>query len=232
MRKRFLAVATVVVATAALATATPAGAAATQTLALWNMNEASGSTVLVDSGGHGINGKIGSHIILNGSYQNFPYVKGGDGGIVDPQHLDLITNGLLNPGTRDYAITLRLKFTLALGNPLQKGQTGTVGGFFKIQLDDGGGRILCSFVSPTGSGSVWSSNTINDGLWHVVTCTRTATQVTVTVDGKVTGTIKHATGSISNTWPLTFGGKSKCDQVKVFCDYFTGQIDYVKIQTS
>ncbi len=232
MRKLTAAVAGMIFTTATLATALPAGAAATKTLALWNMNEAAKSTVLQDSSGHGINGTIGAHVVSNGSYENFPYVPGGDGGIVDAQHLDLVNNSQLNPGTRDYAITFRLKFTLALGNPMQKGQTGTPGGFFKVQLDGGGGKILCSFVSPTGSASVWSSNTINNGAWHVVTCTRTATQVSVTVDGVVVGKIAHATGNISNTWPLAFGGKSKCDQVKTFCDYFTGQIDYVQIMTS
>ena len=231
MRKSLLTMTMIAVVAAALAVAGPAGAAATKTLATWNMSETAGS-VLVDSSGHGLNGTIGSHVKLNGSYHNFPYVQGGDGGLVDPAHLDLVNSALLNPGTRDFAITLRLKFTLALGNPLQKGQSGTTGGFFKIQLDDGGGKIACSFVSPTGSASVWSSVKVNDGLWHVVTCTRTAAAATVTVDGKVVGTIAHATGSISNTWPLSIGGKSKCDQVKTFCDYFTGQIDYVQIHTS
>ena len=128
----------------ALATASPARAAATQTLALWDMNEPASSSVLVDSGPNQINGAIGSGVSLNGSYHDFPYVPGGDGGQLAPQHLDLVSSPLLNPGTRDYAITMRLKFTLALGNPLQKGQTGTVGGFFKVQLDGGSGRILCS----------------------------------------------------------------------------------------
>jgi hypothetical protein len=220
------------VASTVLLTAPPAGASATQVLATWSMNQPAGAKVLQDSSGHGINGTIGAHVVSNGSVETFPYVPGGDGGLVDPQHLDLVSNAKLNPGTRDFAMTFRLKFTLALGNPMQKGQSGTPGGFFKVQLDDGGGKILCSFVSPTGNASVWSSMTINDGKWHVVTCTRTATQVSVTVDGVVAGKIAHATGNISNTWPLAIGGKSKCDQVKTFCDYFTGQIDSVQILTS
>jgi hypothetical protein len=232
MRKFSPVIGLAVLALTVAATASPAAAAATQTLARWNMNEPVGSTVLVDSGPHGIKGTIGSGVTLNGSAHTFPYVQGGDGGLVAPQHLDLVKSPLLNPGTRDYAITIALKFTLALGNPLQKGQSGTKGGYFKIQLDNGGGRILCSFVSPTGSGSVWSLVTINDGAWHVVTCTRTATQVSVTVDGKISGTVVRTTGSISNTWPVSIGGKSMCDQHTIFCDYFTGQIDYVQIQTS
>ena len=231
MRRSLIAV-TAMVALAVLATAAPAGAATTKTLALWNMNEKSGASVLVDSGANGINGSIGSHIVLNGAVQTFPYVQGGVGGVVDPAHIDLVNSASLNPGARDFAVTVRLKFTVPVGDVLQKGQSGAVGGLFKIELDSGGGKVDCSFVSPTGSAQVWSTTTINDGLWHVVTCTRTATQVTVTVDGVVVGKIAHASGSISNTWPLSIGGKSKCNQTTVFCDYFAGQIDYVKIQTS
>ena len=234
MRKSMLA-ATAMAGMAALtvlATAAPAGAATTKTLALWNMNEKSGVTVLADSSSNKINGTIGSHIVRNGSYQSFPYVKGGVGGVVDPAHIDLVNSALLNPGTRDFAVTVRMKFTTPVGDVLQKGQSGAVGGLFKIELDSGAGKVDCSFVSPTGNAQVWSTTKINDGLWHVVTCTRTATQVSVTIDGTVRGAILHATGNISNTWPLSIGGKSRCNQTTTFCDYFAGQIDYVKIQTS
>jgi len=60
VRKLTAAVAGMIFTTATLATALPAGAAATKTLALWNMNEAAKSTVLQDSSGHGINGTIGA----------------------------------------------------------------------------------------------------------------------------------------------------------------------------
>jgi hypothetical protein len=232
MRKSRIAVVTALAATALLGVSGPAEAAATKTLASWTMNEKAGSTVLVDTSGHGINGTIGTHVVANGAVETFPYVQGGVGGVYDPAHIDLLNSSQLNPGTRDFAVTIRFKFTIPVGDVLQKGQSGAVGGLFKIELDSGGGKVDCSFVSPTGSAQVWSSRTVNDGLWHVVTCTRTATQVTVTVDGAVVGTIVHSTGSISNTWPLSIGGKSKCNQTKVFCDYFAGQIDYVKILTS
>ena len=32
--------------------------------------------------------------------------------------------------------------------------------------------------------------------------------------------------------PLTIGGKVDCDQVKVTCDYFAGDIDWVRIEAS
>lgn len=49
------------------------------------------------------------------------------------------------------------------------------------------------------------------------------------VDGQFRSRNNHATGYIDNNFPLTIGGKPKCDQVKVTCDYFTGEIDWVRV---
>jgi hypothetical protein len=197
------------------------------------MNEPPGSTVLVDSGPNGLDGTIGTSISLNGSDQTFPHITRGTGGTVDPQHLDTIYSDLLNPGTSDFVVTVRLRIpsvAASLGNVMQKGQTGTPGGFWKIQLDGGAGRVLCSFVSPTGSGSIRSEQIVADNQWHTVTCERTATEVSTTVDG-VTRTIKKSVGDISNNQPLSIGGKHLCSATPHHdCDYFIGSIDYVQVQ--
>jgi len=234
VRKTLLGFATAVTATVVLATTSPAGAATAQTIALWNMNEPAGATVLVDSGPNGLNGTIGTSIALNGAYQTFPKVTRGTGGTIDPQHLDTITSPLLNPGTADFRVTVRLRIAnvaQSLGNVMQKGQTGTAGGFWKIQLDGGNGRILCDFVSPTGSGGIRSAQVVADNLWHTVTCERSATQVTTTVDG-ITTRIAKSVGAIANTQPLSIGGKHTCTATPNHdCDYFIGSIDYVQIET-
>jgi hypothetical protein len=70
-----------------------------------------------------------------------------------------------------------------------------------------------------------------------VRCERTATGITLTVsdaNGNLQET-KHLngpTGSISNRFPMTIGGKLECDQVTVTCDYYAGDIDWVKYQVS
>ena len=234
MRKTFLAMATAIAATVALATTSPVGAATTQTIALWNMDEPAGATVLVDSGPNGLNGTIGTSIALNGAYETFPKVTRGTGGTIDPQHVDTITSALLNPGTADFSVTVRLRITSvvqSLGNVMQKGQTGTAGGLWKIQLDGGNGRILCEFVSPSGSGGIRSAQVVADNLWHTVTCERSATQVTTTVDG-ITTRINKSVGNIANNQPLSIGGKHTCTATPNHdCDYFIGSIDYVQIQT-
>jgi hypothetical protein len=231
MRRRLLAV---VIAAFTLLVGSVASAQASTVLALWNMNESPGATVLVDSGPNGLNGTIGSHITLNGAYHTFPHITRGTGGTVDPQHLDVVKSTLLNPGTSDFIVTVRLlipSVAASLGNVMQKGQTGTPGGFWKIQLDGGNGRVLCEFVSPTGSGGIRSAQVIADNQWHTVTCERSATAVTTTVDG-VARTIAKTVGNIVNTQPLSIGGKSNCSATPNHdCDYFIGSIDYVEIQT-
>ena len=65
--------------------------------------------------------------------------------------------------------------------------------------------------------------------WHTIRCERTATRVTMTVDGVIVARRNGTTGSISNTWPLSIAGKVSCDQVRVTCDYFPGFIDRIQI---
>ena len=70
---------------------------------------------------------------------------------------------------------------------------------------------------------------LNDNVWHVVRCDRAPTSVTMYVDGVRTGRSNSTTGTLNNGKPWTIGGKSECDTVNVSCDYFAGEIDYVKM---
>ena len=92
------------------------------------------------------------------------------------------------------------------------------------------GVIDCLFRGSAGNGGVGSpSGLIKAGTFHSVTCTRTATQVQMSVDGKVVATTRHATGTISNSLPLSIGGKTACNGTKVECDPFVGVINRVEI---
>jgi hypothetical protein len=76
---------------------------------------------------------------------------------------------------------------------------------------------------------VVSPTVLSDGSWHVARCSRTSTALTLTIDGKLVDTANGSSGNISNTRPITIGGKLNCDQINVTCDYFTGDIDYITI---
>lgn len=220
----------------------PVGQAnAASVVALWNMNEAPGSKVLVDSGPNHINGTIGTSITLNGSFHSFPQVQRGfNNATFDPQHLDVINDSRMNPGTADFRVTARIKIAKpsdAFGNVMQKGQTGSATGFWKMELDGPTrGLVFCGFKSivngVTTQGGIRSPINVADNQWHVVTCERGPGFVSTTVDGHTTKQVKTV-GSVVNNVPLTIGGKLNCTAATVHhdCDYFEGQIDYVQITT-
>jgi len=240
VRHGLVAVAVITSCAAVLGPGTPAQAASV--VALWNMNEAPGSTVLVDSSANHINGTIGKHITLNGSFHSFPQVQRGfNNATFDPQHLDVVNDPRTNPGTSDFRVTARIKIAKpadSFGNVMQKGQTGSASGFWKMELDGPTrGLVFCGFRSivngVTTNGGIRSPVNVADNQWHIVTCERGPGFVSTTVDGHVTIQRNHPTGSITNNVPLTIGGKLNCTAATLHhdCDYFEGQIDYVEIQT-
>src|SRR5205809_1076758 len=92
----------------------------------------------------------------------------------------------------------------------------------RVMLDSSGHRLNGSII-------VSAHHRINDGNWHTVRCDRTASRVAMTIDGVGEAYRNGATGTISNTWPVSIGGKVNCDQVKVGCDYYAGDLDQVEI---
>jgi Laminin G domain len=234
MHRRLAAVAVVLAGLVALAV--PAHAAIDQPVATWQMNEPAGATTMVDSSGNGINGSIGAHVQTGvalsggGTGYRFPFLQPNTPP-ADPAHLVVVKNNArLNPGSGNFAVELRMRTTHSFGNVIQKGQAGSAGGYWKFQQPSG--KITCLFRGSLGS-STGTSGTVrvNDGAWHTVRCERTSSSVVMTVDGVVTSRNHNPTGTISNTRPMTIAGKLNCDQVNVTCDYFAGDIDYVKIQT-
>jgi hypothetical protein len=235
MRRRLLAVPVIVAGILSLAS--PAQAAINQPVAVWQMNEAAGSQTMDDSGPNGIDGTIGDDVLAGtalsggGTGYRFPFVAPNQPP-ANPERLAQVPHtAALNPGSGDYAVEFRMRTTRNFGNVVQKGQAGAPGGYWKFQQPNG--KISCLFRGSGGS-STASSGTVlvNDGQWHVVRCERTSSSVTMFVDGVQTGRNRNSTGTISNTKPLTIAGKLNCDQVEITCDYFVGDFDYVKIETS
>ena len=223
-------------AAAALLPATSAQAVASMSpVATWEMNEAAGASTMVDSSGQGIDGVIGSVVKTGVQVQGavgyrFPY--GPPNQIpADTPRLVTVSSGAMNPGDRDFSVTIRYRTTHDFGNIMQKGQHGSKGGYWKLEAPHG--KLTCLFrgqVNGTLVGKTVNSGVaLDDGDWHTVTCLRTADQITMTIDGTSTRRAKGATGTISNAVPLTIGGKVNCDQVTVTCDFFSGDIDRVAI---
>ena len=133
----------------------------------------------------------------------------------------------LNPGRRPLqygASVLMTHADLADGaNVLQKGYS--VGGAsqFKLQVDHLDGYPSCVIAGER----IYRAEPhldVADGKWHDIACTRTATHLTITVDGVARKSVAvPGSLSIANSEPLRVGGKGP----NKGNDQFSGQIDNV-----
>jgi hypothetical protein len=190
---------------------------------------------MADSSGH-VNGTIGSAVqtgvsVMGATAYRWVFTS-PTAPPAKPQRLVQANSATLNPGSGSYTVQLRYRTTKHFGNIVQKGQAGSAGGYFKIE--NPGGHLNCVFRGTNSSGQfqrkdAQAPTAQSDGNWHIATCSRTSTGLTLTIDGKVVATAKGSSGNITNSNPITIGGKLNCDQVKITCDYFTGGIDYVTI---
>jgi hypothetical protein len=218
-------------AAALLVTLSSAGAGASASAGVLDleMNEASGATTAVDSSGAHHDGVIGSLVRMGGGYAHFP-LQARDASLGTAPLIEVpdAPGGSLDPGSGDFTIDLRYRTTHAFGNLLQKGQATTSGGQVKLQQPKG--KLSCMFKTAQGTATAGSGSVImNDGAWHTVQCVRTPSSVTMFVDGRQTGQSNHTTGTLDNSMPWTIGGKARCNGITVTCDYFAGDVDYLRL---
>jgi hypothetical protein len=183
----------------------------------------------------GHNGAIGSHLVAHNGYITWDRHSPDAGIYYGANHLIMVndaSDGSLDPGTGNFSIEFRFRSTAKFGNVIQKGQAKTAGGQVKFQQPKG--YMSCMFKSPTGQAAIKSSIFTSDGAWHTIRCDRTPTDVTLYVDGVFNKRIRHTTGNIDNKKAWTIGGKFDCDTSNPntgadSCDYWAGDMDYVRI---
>ena len=228
----------VVVAGLALA---PSATAATGDVLVadWEMNDPAGSTVMFDSSGNKLNGTVSADaaahgLTLNGS----AYTWALRSPTAPPAELPRVVQVVPESDKLDIpdpnvtqTIAFRFKTNKPYGNILQKGQATDKGG--QIKIENPGGYTQCVYHGGNGSYvSVPSPIKLNDNQWHTFSCVHMAKQIQVWVDGVQVATKNYSTGYINNAYPFVVGGKSRCDQIKVTCDYYTGQIDWIHVYNS
>jgi hypothetical protein len=192
----------------------------TGTVALWHMDETSG-TVMHDSvGSH--NGTLHSVQLGLPGFTGTSYGFNGSSSYVTvPSSADL------NPGSANFTFTIHLKTT---GTPppapadwdlFRKGVSKSAGGEYKMELQ-GTGKLSCGFKGSGGSAGLTAGPAINDGRWHTVSCVKTSAAIEVVVDGLVFTKAK-AIGSIANTAAVTIGSHPGSD-------WYKGQLDEASIR--
>jgi hypothetical protein len=215
-----------------------AGAAEPEVVADWQLNESSSATDLADSSGNGVTGRIGTSVdtgVSSGGATVHRFNHIGTGDPADPERTHTVGDRPeLDPGAGDntFVVTIRYKATYTGRNMVQKGQSNTVGGMWKVEFEGGTGRARCLFRGANGATTVISSKgkASGDGLWHTLRCEKNAKGSTMTLDGVAQSRGTVVVGTLDNRSNLTIGGKGNCDNVTISCDYYVGEIDYIRIE--
>ena len=191
------------------------------TVALWHMDETSGTTMFDSAGNHngtlfnvqtGLPGWNGNAYGFNGasSYVSVPS---------SPQ---------LNPGSANITMTIHLKTTGSAPPPpadwdiFRKGLYTSVGGEYKMEFQQNG-QASCGFEGSGGYAEIQGGPALNDGSWHTISCVKTATQIQLNVDGTLVASKNATIGTIAPSDPVVIGARPGSD-------WYQGQLDEASIQ--
>ena len=161
----------------------PSLAAATTVVAQWDMDSALGDT-MEDSSGNANNGTTHNIVVSAAGY----VFDGGTSKVVVPN------SPTLNPGAADFSFSVQIQTSVVPAREmdydlLRKGNVGTKGGEYKIELInvDGKAKALCVVKD-----SLKHSKTIRgggpidlaDNKLHTITCTKTATSLSIKINSR------------------------------------------------
>ena len=195
--------------------------------ALWQMED---PTQLLDDSANANDGTTTNITGVKGFDGNNGYHFDGSGSIATVPSSDS-----LNPGDADFALTVHVRFTEPPSTDvgdydlIRKGLAATRGGDYKMEIlprkSNTQAKAFCFFKDSSKTvGKIVKGPNLADGDWHEVVCTKTSTEVQLTVDGR-TYTNSVRLGSISNTEPVTIGAQSRS------ADCYEGDMDEVSVDT-
>ncbi|GAA1901127.1 hypothetical protein GCM10009814_33090 [Lapillicoccus jejuensis] len=148
------------------------------------------------------------------------YAHFADGILQTPNSATLV------PGDRDIRVDVRVRVTNGAkgNNIIQKGTSTDTSGFWKIETTYYITR--CRFLGAQGSARLQSHAVINDGRWHTITCTKTASAADLWVDGALEDHQDVVVGANTNTTDgVSIGGKTINGSVSPD-DELGGDLDY------
>jgi hypothetical protein len=213
------------VATGLAVTALPASAATTTVLTFTGTETA--GTVAHDVSGHGNDGTLHT-IKLTGSAYSFNGTN---------SYISVPASSTLNPGTANYSygVTMQLPAGYTFTHDLslvRRGASKFAGAYYKMELvynkTSGNVRLECALRDANGQTGFVATRGLSlaDGAWHTLTCTKTATTVSLTKDGS-TYTKPATLGNLSSTHPLNFGAEQVTDTS--FWEHFPGLMKNITI---
>jgi hypothetical protein len=210
---------------AAVTLSAPSAQAAPSYRAHWTLDEIGSSTAFDSSG----NGNDGTNHDVDGDGSGYSF-NGTSSRVVVPN------SPSLNSGSGDFSWGVTISMTrppMPLGETydiLRKGLAGAKGGDYKLEIMNSSGkakaRCVFNSVLPNGKRAnvaQLDANSLADGNVHTITCTKTASAITVQVDARAskTKTISGGLGTVSNTYDLALGAKAE-NTAKSGFDWFEG----------
>jgi Concanavalin A-like lectin/glucanases superfamily len=198
-----------------------ASAAAAQTVvARWHMEDPG---VMTDS--------AGSHHGTTTAITSVPGTSGNGYSFNGTSSIVVVRGDVadLNPGDANFSFTVHVRFSEVPAGTydlVRKGTSTTPGGYYKAEIVGAAGpaaRVGCHFKGSAGGGKRVAGGNLADGVWHTITCTRTATRIYTTIDG-VAASKKVTAGTIANTSSLIIGAKTTSGG-----DRYKGDMDEVSI---
>jgi hypothetical protein len=189
-------------------------------VALWHMDETSGTTMFDSVGTH--NGTLHSTQIGLPGFTGTAYGFSGSS-----SYVNVPTAADLNPASANITITIHLKTS---GTPppspadwdvIRKGLYTTTGGEYKMEFQQSG-QASCGFEGSAGYAELVAGPAINNGQWHTVSCVKTSTAIQVVVDGQIFSKTANV-GAIANTADVVIGARPGSD-------WYQGQLDEASIQ--
>ncbi len=197
---------------------TAQSAFAATTVALWHMNERSG-TVMHDSAGNH-DGTLQNITLGMPGFRGSAYGFNGFSSYVSvPQASDL------NPGRANLTVTIHLKTTNLprRGHDwdlIRKGVYSKTRGEWKVEYHPNG-RASCGFEGSRGFVTLRAGPSLNNNRWHTILCVKTSSAIRLIVDG-VTFSKAVRVGSIANGAPIVIGAHLPGE-------FFNGSLDEASI---
>ena len=189
-------------------------------VALWHMDETSGSTMF-DSVGQS-NGTLHSVTLGRAGFSGLAYGFNGS-----TSYVSVPSAASMNPGSANFSFTIHLQTTGTPPPPpedwdlIRKGDFPTPGGEYKMEYQQSG-QASCGFKGSAHYAEIIAGPALNDGQWHTITCVKTSSDIELIVDGQVYSQAANV-GSIANTDPVIIGSHPGAD-------WYQGSLDEASIR--
>jgi hypothetical protein len=186
-------------------------------VALWHMDETSGTVMHDAVGGH--DGTLQNVVLGQPGFAGLAYGFTGSSQVLVPSAADL------NPGAANVTLTIHLKATSVPATPdwdlLRKGVFASAGGEYKVEYQPSG-QATCGFNTSTNYAELTAGPALDDGQWHTVQCVKTANGVQVVVDGHAFSKAASL-GTIANSDQVAVGAHPNAE-------FFRGSLDEASVQ--